>query len=204
MSQLENDIVEDKRLKAAALWAFERLTDRQKESAENVYFMNAALLMRLVGLDRATALRAAPYVIQDKQEKNLFGPEEDLFTLFIDYEELLFHAKKIKAKKWRNPAALSLAFKEAFPNVPEKRRKRYTSMTPAQIARDCLAQKYKLKVSGEAVKKYLTKLRPYYRVIEMLVDLLHRPRTKATEAFYDTVRLKFEEAFRPSSPSPKP
>lgn len=193
----EDIVVWEKRKMGLALWAATRVTPEQKRLADGIFYTFVFMLRKATGCDYLTALREAPYVIPEKaQNKNPFGPQVNLLHILDEYEGMLGLAKEIQRRKWRNQAAKLIAFKEKFPGLPEARLQTYSCWPAAKIAGNYLAWKYKLPVSDQAVKKYLTKLRPQMRTINWLfADLDRRGKEKpylALQSFKETLQKSIE------------
>jgi len=185
------EIVWEKRKTALALWAVKRVTPEQKEYADKLFYLFVFILMKATGCDYHTALKEAPYYIPQQRQaknKNPFGPNVNLFRIIDEYAKALSSAKKILKKKWRNPAAMLLTFKQTFPGIPEENINKYRSMRAAEIAYDYLKWKYKLNVSGDAVKKYLGHLRPQLRTIKKLSQNLDG--RQAEKRYFDIQPMK--------------
>jgi hypothetical protein len=191
----EEDIIWKKRAMALALWAVKRVSPEQKQLADGLFHLFVFVLMKETGCDYLTAVKEAPYVIPEDaaKEKNPFGPAVNLLSVVNEYESTRDCAKQIK-KKSKTRSAMLRAFKENFPYVPDGRLREYPFMESSKIAFDSLARKYKLNVSGEAVKKYIAKLRPQMKTINNYWQNLERRQLEKRYHDIKSVREMLQKA----------
>jgi hypothetical protein len=133
-------------------------------------------------LDPVAIACAVPFRIPDSLPKGwastprtdrqgFLHPQEMLAT----YRTVLAVASMIKRRRWRNPTAATLTLTEQLPGISRQRAAKYSSMKASNIALDYTAWKYGLRVTGEAVKRYLRPARNPRKLVDAaLIDIEHR------------------------------
>lgn len=98
-------------------------------------------------------------------------------TLWREYVKIVYRLESIEKKKWHNPAARKLTFKDKLPGLTDgeiEKLLRFRKATDRAIA--YVKIKYKLPVDIEALKKYFRPLRrnPQYGYFAFVLDNLTR------------------------------
>lgn len=97
-------------------------------------------------------------------KRNLRSPADPfshmtVYRLMNCYEDILPNVRDIKKKRWRNPVAQAMCYKENLPGISTERANKYCAMKASEIAMDYAQWKYKLGISPDAVKKWLSIVR---------------------------------------------
>jgi len=169
--QLLEKVLMDKFEDALMMWAIEKMGEdfekyvgrglelfftgvMIKQVADGVYTPEGKLIPK-PKLSFLNSVRRSPLRFPVRLSKQAGFPFDKFPQLKKEYENILLRTRKIKKKRWRNPIAMTLRFKEILPGIDEARLWKYPSMKASQIAYDYLLWKYKLPLRGEAMKKYL-------------------------------------------------
>lgn len=102
-------------------------------------------------------------------------------TLWREYNDTVRRLKRIEKKKWRNPTARKLAFKEKLPELEDGEVEKLLHLRkPSERALAYVRFKFKLSADIEALKKYLRVFRkdPQYGYFDFVLDNLTRIKDK--------------------------
>lgn len=144
---------------ALVMWAIEKLGEdlekRVNPALEN-FFTSVFLRMGMEARsDFLSAVHKSPFYIPVQLRKEAAVSQESLSNLKKEYETLLDLVKGIKNRTRREPSAQKMALIEKLPGTNTRMADKYQRMKPSQIALAYIAQKYRLAVSGEGLKKHL-------------------------------------------------
>jgi len=175
-------IVEARRQEALAQWAKDQMgADYRKyiSQAEKSFWLSYFILMAVQGYNPLTAIRKTPYVFSSRRPKRKVSISPYFFLKKHEMrktDEIFRKIERLKKYKWRNPATEVMAFKEALPGVPETRVKKYISskMAPVDIYLDYLCHKFKLPMSGDALKKHIVSARKDQRIKRWCLEEVRR------------------------------
>jgi len=136
---------------ALAYWARKKLGTKYERFLEQGLFYFFYLIAKQTQQtgDRFKAFKDTPLFIPSRLRADLLPTEAD-----SEVKSFAERARKIKSKKYRNPVALNMAFRDNFPGMPNARIARWVKLKPTEIARDYVAWKYKVP-SHAALKKRL-------------------------------------------------
>ncbi len=157
---------------ALMMWAVEKLGkdfEKYMNPALEDFFTSVFLQM---GWPRhfLTAIHISPLYLPLRLRKRVDFPSESLYGWKREYETLLAIVRDIKNKTRRNPGAQKMALIEKLPGTDTNKANTYQGMKPSQIVLTHMARKYKMPLSGEGLKKYLTQ-----RIPQDLIDReIHR------------------------------
>lgn len=128
------------------------------------------------------AFERADFLIPCKPGRRMVHHQE-WPTLWAEYNRALEQAQEIKRRKWNNPAALRMRFKDpdVFPGIDDKLADKFCKMDSSDIAAAYVRWKFKLPVGVEALQKYFKVFHEnwgYYDFIVSKLAALKQPHTR--------------------------
>ncbi len=158
--------IQEKLLMSLANWALITMAKKKdnylEEAIENFFAMGAAIMV-VKGWDTSRVAKNIPLIMPIRSGRhpspfNLLSGCRTRFNLLRisdEYQSLLLKLKEIRTKNRRNQAAFKMRLKEILPGAQKWIEDCYLSTEPSDIATKYLAQKYKLGIGAEALKKRL-------------------------------------------------